>query len=89
MLLDVGGGGSECSGRPIFFFIKENWICAMTKHVYSSITLFFFIIEQCYKNNSLDFGKKFKNKSSFAVPQNIRARCQQSLVVTYIVLHVD
>ena len=24
---------SECSGRPIFiFFIKENWICAMTKH---------------------------------------------------------
>ena len=33
-----GGGGevvSECSGRPIFFFIiiiKENWICAMTRH---------------------------------------------------------
>ena len=24
---------SECSGRPIFvFFIKENWICAMTRH---------------------------------------------------------
>ena len=27
----VGGGGvSECSGSPIF--IKENWICAMTRH---------------------------------------------------------
>ena len=26
-------GGSECSGRPVFtFFIKENWICAMTRH---------------------------------------------------------
>ena len=25
--------GSECSGSPIFiFFIKENWICAMTRH---------------------------------------------------------
>ena len=24
---------SECSGRPIFiFFIKENWICAITRH---------------------------------------------------------
>ena len=24
---------SEYSGRPIFtFFIKENWICAMTRH---------------------------------------------------------
>ena len=34
MLLDVGGGGvSELSGRPVFaFFIKENWICAMTRH---------------------------------------------------------
>ena len=34
MLSDVGGwGASECSGRPIFFnFIKENWICAMTRH---------------------------------------------------------
>ena len=34
MLLDVGGWGvSECSGRPIFiFFIKENWIFAMTRH---------------------------------------------------------
>ena len=28
-----GWGCSECSGRPIFiFFIKEDWICAMTKH---------------------------------------------------------
>ena len=29
MLSDVGGWGvSECSGRPIsFFIIKENWIC--------------------------------------------------------------
>ena len=27
------GGCSECSGCPIFaFFIKENWICAMTRH---------------------------------------------------------
>ena len=26
-------GVSECSGRPTFiFFIKENWICAMTRH---------------------------------------------------------
>ena len=26
-----GEGGSECSGLRIFkFFIKENWICAMT-----------------------------------------------------------
>ena len=33
MLSDVGGGVSECSGRPVFiFFIKENWICAMTRH---------------------------------------------------------
>ena len=40
MLLHVGGGGggggvSKCSGCPIFFFfiiIKENWICAMTRH---------------------------------------------------------
>ena len=22
----------ECSRRPIFFFIKENWIYAMTRH---------------------------------------------------------
>ena len=34
MLVDVGGWGiSECSGRPILiFFIRENWICAMTRH---------------------------------------------------------
>ena len=32
MLSDVGGGGSKCSGRPIFFFLKENWICAITRH---------------------------------------------------------
>ena len=34
MLLDVVGWGvSEGSGRPIFFFIiKENWICAVTRH---------------------------------------------------------
>ena len=28
-----GAGGIECSGRPVFiFFIKEKWICAMTRH---------------------------------------------------------
>ena len=28
-----GLGGSECSGSSIFIFsIKENWICAMTRH---------------------------------------------------------
>ena len=35
MLSDVWGiGVSEFSGRPIFIivFIKENWICAMTRH---------------------------------------------------------
>ena len=36
MLSDVGVGAwgvSECSGPPTFiFFIKENWICAMTRH---------------------------------------------------------
>ena len=34
MLSDVGEWGlRKCSGRPIFiFFIKENWICAMTRH---------------------------------------------------------
>ena len=33
MLLDVGGDGSECSRRPIIiFFIKEKWICVMTRH---------------------------------------------------------
>ena len=30
----MGVRGSQCSGDPIFlyFFIKENWICDMTKH---------------------------------------------------------
>ena len=36
MLPDVSGWGwgiNQCSERPIFiFFIKENWICAMTRH---------------------------------------------------------
>ena len=34
ILLDVMRWGvNECSGRPIFiFFIKENRICAMTRH---------------------------------------------------------
>ena len=34
MLSGVGEKGvSECSGRPVFiFFIKESWICAMTRH---------------------------------------------------------
>ena len=34
MLSDVVGvGGSGCSGCPVFiFFIKENWICVMTRH---------------------------------------------------------
>ena len=33
MLSDLDGGGSKCTGRPIFsFFIKENWICAMTRN---------------------------------------------------------
>ena len=34
MLSDVGGCGvNKYSGRPIFiFFIKENWICAITRH---------------------------------------------------------
>ena len=35
MFSDVGGWRevSECSGRPIFiFFIKENWICPITRH---------------------------------------------------------
>ena len=27
-----GGEISECSGRPIFFLIKENWMCGMTRH---------------------------------------------------------
>ena len=34
MLSDVGGWGvHEGSGSPVFiFFIKENWICAVTRH---------------------------------------------------------
>ena len=29
-----GWGLSECFGRPIFIlFIKENWICAMTRRL--------------------------------------------------------
>ena len=34
ILLDVEGWGvSKCSGRPIFiFFVKEDWICAVTRH---------------------------------------------------------
>ena len=35
MLSDVEGRWAvrECSGHPIFiFFIKANWICAMTRH---------------------------------------------------------
>ena len=41
MLSNVGGVGiSDCSGRPIFiFFIKENWICAMTRHHGNNILL--------------------------------------------------
>ena len=43
MLSDVGEWGegvSKCSGRPIFiFFIKENWIWAMTKHHANNILL--------------------------------------------------
>ena len=33
-----GMGISECSGRPIFaFFIKENSICAMTRHYANNV----------------------------------------------------
>ena len=34
MLSDVGGGGlgSALDVQSLFFFIKENWICAMTRH---------------------------------------------------------
>ena len=34
MLLDVGGGGlaSVLDVQSLFFFIKENWICVMTRH---------------------------------------------------------
>ena len=41
MLSDVGGWGqTECSRRPIFiFFIKENWICAITRHHSDNILL--------------------------------------------------
>ena len=41
MLSDVGGWRvSECSRRPIFiFFIKENWICAITRHHSDNILL--------------------------------------------------
>ena len=37
----MGGGGSECSGHPIFiFFIKGNWICPMTRyHAESNINM--------------------------------------------------
>ena len=41
MLSDVAGWGvSKCSGHPIFiFFIKENWIWAMTRHHADNILL--------------------------------------------------
>ena len=41
MLSDVGGWEvSQCSGCPIFiFFIKENWICTMTRHHANNILL--------------------------------------------------
>ena len=41
MLSDVVGWSvSECSGRPILiFFVKENWICAMTRHHANNILL--------------------------------------------------
>ena len=36
----VGWEASECSGGPILiFFIKENWICAMTRHHADNISL--------------------------------------------------
>ena len=35
-----GARGGELSGRPIFIsFIKENWICAMTRHHANNILL--------------------------------------------------
>ena len=53
MLSDVGGGRlASILDIQSFFFIKENWICAMIKHAKSSITLLF------YKNKSIDFGNK-------------------------------
>ena len=30
---------SECSGRPIFFFIKEKWLYTMTRHHANNILL--------------------------------------------------
>ena len=27
-----GWGVIECSGRPIFLYIKENWVCDITRH---------------------------------------------------------
>ena len=32
----LGVGGSECSGRPTFFFITENWICPITRYLAES-----------------------------------------------------
>ena len=33
MLWDVGDKGNKSSGHSIFvIFMKENWICAMTRH---------------------------------------------------------
>ena len=38
-----GGGGmgtvSECSGHSIFFFMKESWICVMTRHAEPNIDI--------------------------------------------------
>ena len=40
MLLDIGGWEvSKRSGRPTFFFIKENWICTITRHHANNILL--------------------------------------------------
>ena len=40
VLSDVGEWGvTECSGRPIFFFIKESWIWAMIRHHANNILL--------------------------------------------------
>ena len=65
------------------FFIKKNWICAMTKHAESSITLFF------YENNvirtkALVLAKHLRTKSGLLAQTS-----GQSLAVTYIVLHID
>ena len=35
MLFDIGGGGGIASVldiQSLFFFVKENWICAMNRH---------------------------------------------------------